>query len=102
MSRFTDEEIIRVLVTAPYRFAKTMPSCPHSYTLRKEWDDEWFEAAVELTRRLGKRERWGKAIRPYFRHGEYKYWTMGSPINDTILINRAFIADYPNQQPIDE
>ena len=102
MNTYSTEEIIAALEHAEYRFAKTMPNCPHCYTLRSSWQDQQlFDAAVRLTRELGRKERWGKAVRPYFRHGEYKYWTMGSRVESTILINRALIADYPNQRPIE-
>ncbi len=84
------------LLSADYRFAKTMPENPHWYTLRKTWDqDAAFCEAVQFIRDHGYIERYKG--RPYtmFNLNGYKYWTMGAPINNkngepcTILINRA-------------
>ncbi len=73
-----------------FRFAKTMPDAPHWYTLRKTWEnDEEFVACVQFIRDHGNVEYfWGK---PYTKleHGGYKYWSMGYPLDVTILINRA-------------
>ena len=77
-----------------YKFAKTMPQNPHAYTLRKNWEDgELFEAVVQFIRDNGQKEfwGWGRARRPYMYYyfDGYKYWTMGAPLHETILINRA-------------
>ena len=73
-----------------FRFAKTMPDAPHWYTLRKTWEnDEEFVTCVQFIRDHGNVEYfWGK---PYTKleHGGYKYWSMGYPLDVTILINRA-------------
>jgi hypothetical protein len=90
-----------------FRFAKTMPDAPHweyprlaryferhtdeiHYTLRKTWEnDEEFVACVQFIRDHGNVEYfWGK---PYTKleHGGYKYWSMGYPLDVTIIINRA-------------
>tara|TARA_B100000959_G_C14613071_1_gene472893 strand:- start:319 stop:603 length:285 start_codon:yes stop_codon:yes gene_type:complete len=73
-----------------FRFAKTMPEEPHWYTLREGWEDqEAFDACVRFIREEGVTEYYRR--RPYIkiRCGEYKYWTMGEPVSETILINRA-------------
>ena len=74
-------------------FAKTMPRNPHWYTLRRKWvNDSEFIWVVTFIRRHGYIEWFHR--RPYtmLYLGEMKYWTMGSPIEETILINRAKIA----------
>ena len=73
-----------------FRYAKSMPEFPHWYTLRKDWskDDEFIETVL-LIRKYGKIERyWGKEYIYFYMNG-YKYWTMGAPLEKTILINRA-------------
>ena len=35
--------------------------------------------------------RWGKYNFPYLIIDGWKYWTMGAPIEETIIINRAEI-----------
>ena len=58
--------------------------------MRKTWEnDEEFVACVQFIRDHGNVEYfWGK---PYTKleHGGYKYWSMGYPLDVTIIINRA-------------
>lgn len=69
-------------------FARTMPDNPHEYTLRKNTSDEVFEAAVRFVRENGEPELYyGKQYTVYF-CDDHKYWTMGAPLEETILINR--------------
>lgn len=63
-------------------------STPHSYTVR-EWKPEIFERAVRIIRAYGVPERFFSKTYIYLYWGNQKYWTMGSPLNETIIINRA-------------
>lgn len=74
-------------------FAKTYKTAPHEYTLRKakpelEMD---FVNFVMLIRINGYDEIFLNKSYRYLDIDEYKYWTMGSPIEETILINRVKI-----------
>ena len=84
------ECMINNLVSAKYKFAKTMPKTPHHYTLRKTWGvGKDFEDCVQFIRDNGDHEKfYGKEFIYYYLDG-FKYWTMGSPVEKTILINRA-------------
>lgn len=68
-----------------------MPKNPHYYTVR-EWSKDkesefvWF---VEEIRQFGITERYFKIPYIYLVIDNWKYWTMGSPIEKTIIINRA-------------
>ena len=83
-------------------FAKTMPENPHEYTLRQHWNAAYlsFDDAVALIR--------GYGYPAYFKRRRYLqfnvldafYWTMGAPIEETILINRAKI-DKDTPMPYD-
>lgn len=42
-----------------------------------------------MQREHGIRERWSKYNNPYLYVDDYKYWTMGAPLEDTTVINRA-------------
>ena len=76
-----------------WHFAKTMPQNPHEYCLRRETDETEFEEFVKLIRREGYQELyWGKMYICY-NVGQYKYWTMGEPLEKTILINRAKLPE---------
>ena len=73
-----------------FRFAKTMPRCPHHYTLRNTWsNDKDFVDCVQLIRESGYDEAFGGTRFVYLNANGYKYWTMGAPLDETTLINRA-------------
>jgi hypothetical protein len=68
-----------------------MPQWPHEYTLRKNApNEEEFLWLVAFIRDQGYDERFGKsATYIYLNIDGWKYWSMGAPVPDTILINRA-------------
>jgi hypothetical protein len=70
------------------QFARTMPANPHEYTLRRGDPNATFDDAVRYIREHGCVEQY--AGKPYktLCFGDYKYWTMGEPLPQTILINR--------------
>ena len=74
-----------------WTFAKTMPFAPHEYIVKDRCplSKEEFEYFVNMQREHGVKERWGKYNNPYLYIDDYKYWTMGAPIEDTTVINRA-------------
>jgi len=87
--------------SASWIFAKTMPENPHEYTLRKNWDSVTFDKAVTLIREFGYRTKFKGRYYTQFNVTDHFYWTMGAPVEQTILINRAFIdKDIP--QPYDD
>ena len=83
-----------------WRFAATMPQWPHEYTVR-EWepsredDFEWF---ARLIRERGEVRPWPRGARvpkyhhTYFELDGWQYWTMGAPVHETTVINRAVIG----------
>ena len=105
----TPEELTKYLEAHEYRFAKTMPQIPHYYTLRKEWEDgKVFEEVVQAIRDLGEKRPWPAPPKKaryrytYFDVGDWSYWSMGAPLEKTILINRAKRYDPTTAQPADE
>ena len=86
-------KLCSMIARCEWTFAKTMPQCPHEYIVRNKCplSDEEFVYFVNMQRNYGKIERWGKYITPYLYIDDYKYWTMGAPIEETIIINRARI-----------
>jgi len=88
----TDFDRLRDMIgRCEWTFAKTMPWAPHEYIVRGKCplSDEEFIYFVEQQRAYGIHERWGKYNHPYLYIDDYKYWTMGAPIEETIIINRA-------------
>ena len=84
-------ENIRLLIGQSYwKFAKTMPHIPHWYTLRMNAKhDQDFVTLVEFIRSHGYDENWGKRVHRYLDLDGWKYWTMGTRLESTVLINRA-------------
>jgi hypothetical protein len=80
----------RALIDAnTWVFARTMPHCPHYYTLRKNWaDDADFAWLVAFIRAHGFREKYGKSWYTSCVVDGQKYWTMGWPVEQTTIINR--------------
>ena len=83
-------ELTGLLETHSYRFARTMPGAPHSYTLKRTWHTE--DLFVEALRKMRAVERVEEFFKGWwyrrFTANGYKYWTMGANL-DHILINRA-------------
>ena len=89
----------RVFVEARrWQWAKTYAAtAPHWYTVRK-WrpahvDQEQFEQAVTTIREYGYDRRfYSKHYRSLTVDG-FRYWTMGAPLDETIIINRCDAND---------
>lgn len=90
----------RFVAQVRWRFAATMPKWPHEYTVR-EWErsrEEDFESFVRLIRECGETRPWPRGARVpkyhhiYFELEGWQYWTMGAPISETTVINRAVIG----------
>lgn len=89
-----EQEAKSLIEAAHWRFAKTMPKNPHEYSHRDKWQNqEKFESLVEYIREYGTPERFWSKTYMYFYYKGWKYWTMGSPIKKTLLINRAKIEE---------
>jgi hypothetical protein len=102
-----DELFVRQYIEkVQWKFAKTYAkSAPHSYTIR-EWEPDLeneFERFVLIIRTYGYAERYWSKIHWYFKVEDLKYWTMGFPLERTVVINRAPIDQtYGSQHPVDE
>lgn len=85
------ESIAESLLQQRWIFAKTMPENPHWYTLRKEWNTHSlsFNDTVMFMRQNGYKEKFKKTWYSMFDINDMKYWTMGAPLRQTILINRT-------------
>lgn len=77
-------------------FAKTYADkAPHEYCLRKNCEsDHVFDAAVNFIRDNGVHMNYFKCDHIYYFIGGKMYWTMGAPVDETILINRCNNDDY--------
>jgi hypothetical protein len=83
-------KVANTLESCKWIFAKTMPDNPHWYTLRKDFGNEKdFELLVQYIRDFGAREKYGKTWYKKLDINGFKYWSMGAPLGETILINKA-------------
>ena len=88
------------------RFAKTMPRIPHWYCVvhpsKRETDPqlrEDFEYVVHFIRHYGYKGEFGKTRYTYFDLDGWKYWTMGDPVEATLILNREKIGRHtPEEQ----
>ncbi len=82
-------EIGVFIAGARWQYAKTMPQVPHEYTIRDWNDTAQFEAFVHYILHYGEYRKEYKWSRVYLDVGECYFWTMGHPVRDTTVINRA-------------
>lgn len=79
------------LQRASWNWAKTYAAfAPHWYVVREQFrDDITFRKVVEYMRENSVTEDFHGKPFSYFYHNGYKYWTMGNPVEQTRIINRA-------------
>lgn len=85
------DKLRSMIARCEWTFAKTMPFAPHEYIVKEKCPltTNEFEYFVNMQREHGMKERWGKYNNPYLYIDGYKYWTMGAPLEETTVINRA-------------
>ena len=68
-------------------------TAPHEYVVRKwETDDQGnrdFDRFIECIRRFGYADFYYKVRHIYWAVDDFKYWTMGWSVDETMVINRA-------------
>jgi hypothetical protein len=72
-----------------WTYAKTMPEWPHEYIVRDRVDRALFEQLVCHIRENGYEGRFYQKSITYYDESGMVYWTMGAPLEETIIINRC-------------
>jgi hypothetical protein len=72
-----------------WTYAKTMPEWPHEYIVRDRVDEGLFVQLVEHIRAHGYQAHFYRKEITYFDEGGLVYWTMGAPVEETVIINRC-------------
>lgn len=77
-----------MIARCQWTFAKNMPWAPHEYIVRGKCPlmEEEFLYFVDMQRRFGVHEHWGKYYPPCLYIDDYKYWTMGAPCEETTVV----------------
>lgn len=71
-------------------FAKTYAKTwPHEYIVRDKVDVDLFVKLVNHIRKHGYEGKFYSKDITYFNESGMVYWTMGAPIEETIIINRC-------------
>lgn len=85
------ERVREILLSKSWKFAKTMASMPHSYTLEKNWEDkELYKEVADFIREHGEKRLFFRRFYYYYKLEDNEYWAM--KIKDgTGIINRASI-----------
>lgn len=97
------DEFAELLLSNSWTFAKTMPKNPHYYTLKKNWGNpEEFERCVMFIRKHGYVVQYGGRNYTCFDINGQKYWSMGAPLDKTILINRSKVVHFSPYDDIAE
>jgi hypothetical protein len=83
-------EILREFIaSSKWTFAKTMPEWPHEYIVREKVDRVLFESLVRHIRQHGFEGHFYQRVLIYFAENGLLYWTMGEPMEETMIINRC-------------
>ena len=95
----THSEFEKFIQRNTWIFAKTYASfCPHEYVVKERLttDDQLvFEQIVTFIRENGYVAIYGrKGPNHYYTVSDYYYWTMGEPVEETNILNRARLDDY--------
>lgn len=77
------------IATVRWTYAKTMPAWPHEYIVRDRVDEDLFLRLVQHIRVYGHEGRFYSRRLVYYASGGMVYWTMGAPIEETVIINRC-------------
>jgi hypothetical protein len=75
--------------SSQWTFAKTMPEWPHEYIVRGRVDENLFVQLVRHVRANGYEGKFYQKNITYFDAAGMVYWTMGEPLEETIIVNRC-------------
>ncbi len=88
----TEQEVRDFIRSSSWCFAKSMANIPHEYTLIDRTNDlPTFQRFVRHIRANGYEQKFFSKTFTYFDIDGRCYWTMGAPVEQTTLINRAAI-----------
>jgi hypothetical protein len=87
------------VTTLTFKYAKTMPQCPHWYAVRSPENEQEYIRMYEMVREHGVYQRWRGRKRQYWYASDgFKYWVMTSNVAQSRILNRTRI-DEPTAQP---
>ena len=84
-----NEKLKEFIRNEKWTYAKTMPEWEHEYIVRDRVDENLFVEMVQHIRQHGYEANFYKRKITYFDEDGLTYWTMGEPLDKTIIINRC-------------
>jgi hypothetical protein len=89
-SHLLPKHLQEFIASCAWTFAKTYADTwPHEYIVREKVDEARFVDLVTHIRAHGYEGRFYRMRITYFEDGGLVYWTMGAPIEKTIIVNRC-------------
>jgi hypothetical protein len=77
----TEDQVLEFIAAQAWTYSKSYPRNPHDYVVKEFCAmPELWDGVVQYIREYGQRERFYRAQYMYLYIGEWKYWTMGAPI----------------------
>jgi hypothetical protein len=83
------DELQEFIGSTQWTFAKTMPEWPHEYIVRGRVDGDLFVRLVRHIREHGYEGKFYRKNITYYDAGGMVYWTMGAPLEETVIVNRC-------------
>lgn len=83
------DDLVDFIDSCQWTFAKTMPEWPHEYIVRDQVDEDRFVRLVCHIRENGYESKFYQKTLIYYEYDGMVYWTMGAPLEETIIINRC-------------
>jgi hypothetical protein len=75
--------------SSQWTFFRTTPEWPHEYIVRERDNEELFLQLIRHIRANGYEGKFYSTSITYYDDGGLVYWTMGAPLEETIIINRC-------------
>jgi len=93
-----DDQLREFVNSFNWTYAKTYAKvCPHEYIVKDKIskdNHELFEKVVRYIRENGFTAKYKGRSGQYYILDDHYYWTMGAPVEETIILNRAKLSEY--------
>lgn len=94
----TNEQFKKFVDSFTWTYAKTYAKvCPHEYIVKDKIDKDsyvFFEQVVRFIREKGFTAQYEGRAGQYYILDDHYYWTMGAPVDETTVLNRAKLSEY--------
>jgi len=93
-----DDQLRDFISSFTWTYAKTYAKiCPHEYIVKDKIHEKYHERFIQVVnyiRENGFAANYKSRAGKYYILDDHYYWTMGAPIEETTVLNRAKLSDY--------